>query len=134
MIFFGIIFGALVTFIVAVCYIITIYFTVWMAIDAGKQDRFWWLVLIIGIPIIGSGAYYFTEKKHEYMKAEVHHVHDSETEDQHEKSPKKRIRKAKQKIESIENAPEIKEEIVQSTLEEISPIAEVVEKIETKQE
>jgi hypothetical protein len=91
MIFFQLIFGLLVTFIVAACYIIMIAFTVWMVVDAGKQDRFWWLTVIIGVPIIGSAAYYFTEKKHEYTKAPHRHIHESLTEIQHEKSPKKKV-------------------------------------------
>ncbi len=116
---FGIIFGAFVTLIVAVCYIITIAFTVWMAIDAGKQDRFWWLTLIIGIPIIGPAAYYFTEKKHEYVKAPVHHVHESETEEQHEKAPKKKkVRKSK---EHSETKSEAQEEIKEETQQEDIP-------------
>lgn len=115
MILFGIIFGALVTCIVALCYIVTIAFTLWMIIDAGKQDRFWWLTLIIGLPIIGPAAYYFTEKKHEYVKAPVHHVHESETEEQHEKAPKKKkTRRSKRNNESFPVENEDKKEEVQS--------------------
>ena len=95
MIFFHIIIGLLVTFVVAACYMIMIAFTVWMMIDAGKQDRFWWVVLIIGIPFVGSAVYFFTEKKHEYAKAESHHIHDGETESQHETTPKKLAHKKK---------------------------------------
>ena len=86
-IIFGLIMGAMMTLVTYGAYIVIISFTLWMAIDAGKQDRFWWVVLIVGIPIVGSAAYYFTEKKHEYAKEETHHVHDSETESQHEKTP-----------------------------------------------
>lgn len=100
MILFGIIFGAIMLGVVTACYILVIAFTIWMAIDAGKQDRFWWLVCIIGIPVIGSSVYYFTEKKHEYAKLTVHHVHESETEDQHEHAPKKR-KSRKNKEESV---------------------------------
>lgn len=71
-------------------YILIGAFILWMSIDAGKQDRFWWLVVIVGIPIIGAVVYYFTEKKHEYAKAPVHHIHQSETENQHEHSPRRR--------------------------------------------
>lgn len=80
----ALILGALVSFVVYVAYILIISFTVWMMIDAAKQDRFWWLVLVIGIPIIGPVAYFITEKKHEYAKIPAHHVHKSETERQHE--------------------------------------------------
>lgn len=84
----GLLAGIIITVLVVACYVLTIAFTVWMAIDAGKQDRFWWLVIVIGVPIIGPSVYYFTEKKHEYRKAPVHHIHTSETEQQHEMAPK----------------------------------------------
>lgn len=88
MLFFGLIIGALATLVVYGAYILLIAFTLWMAVDAGKQDRFWWVVLIIGVPVIGSAVYFITEKKHEYARAEDHHVHTSETENQHEHAPK----------------------------------------------
>jgi hypothetical protein len=118
MIIFNIMFGFFMMLIVAVCYILTIAFTVWMAVDAGKQDRFWWLAVIIGVPVIGPAAYYVTEKKHEYRPAPVRHLHSSETEEQHEKAPKKRVvRKVKKEI--ITEVPEaIKStEIVQEVVE-----------------
>jgi ABC-type nickel/cobalt efflux system permease component RcnA len=87
---FGVIIGMLMTLVVYGAWIFVIAFMVWMAVDAAKQDRFWWVVLIIGIPFIGSAAYFFTEKKHEYAKAEPHHIHTSETEEQHERAPRKR--------------------------------------------
>ena len=89
MITFAVILEVVMTLIVYGAYIMFFAFTLWMVVDAGKQDRFWWMVLIIGIPFIGSGVYFFTEKKHEYAKAEPHHVHDSETEQQHESAPHK---------------------------------------------
>lgn len=49
-------------------YILAISFVMWMAIDAGKQDKFWWMVLVFALPVIGAIVYYFTEKKHEYVK------------------------------------------------------------------
>lgn len=116
MILFSLIFGIVITFVVVFCYIITIAFTLWMAIDAGKQDRFWWLVIIIGVPIIGPGAYYFTEKKHEYVKVEPHHIHTSETEEQHEHAPKKRSpRKTKEKVETKNE----QQEVLQQEMEEV---------------
>ena len=66
---------------------IIISFTLWMIVDAAKQDRFWWIVIIWTIPGIGPAVYYLTEKKHEYAKAKIHHIHTSETEIQHEKAP-----------------------------------------------
>lgn len=82
--------GMIMTLVVYAAYIFVIAFTLWMVVDAAKQDRFWWVVLIIGIPFVGSGVYFFTEKKHEYAKAESHHIHQSETEAQHESAPHKR--------------------------------------------
>ncbi len=78
----------LITLLMYVIYILAIAFTLWMVVDAGKQDRFWWVVLIIGVPIIGPVAYFFVEKKHEYAKVPIKHVHKSETEEEHEHAPK----------------------------------------------
>ena len=88
MLIFGLIAGMIMTLIVYGAYILLISFTVWMSVDAGKQDRYWWIVLIIGVPVIGPAAYYLTEKKHEYAKTESHHIHTGETEKQHESTPK----------------------------------------------
>ena len=74
----GLLVSMVVTFIVYSAYIILIAFTVWMAVDAGKQDRFWWIVLILGVPVIGGAAYYMTEKKHEYARMTSHHIHTGE--------------------------------------------------------
>ncbi|MDB5260683.1 MAG: hypothetical protein JWN37_914 [Candidatus Nomurabacteria bacterium] len=49
-------------------YIFGISFIVWMAIDAGKQDKFLWLVLILAVPFIGAIVYFFTEKEGNYWK------------------------------------------------------------------
>lgn len=43
-------------------------FMAWMVIDAGRQDKFWWIVFILGLPFVGAIVYFFVEKKHEYMK------------------------------------------------------------------
>ena len=78
------------TLLIYAAYLLFFAFTLWMAVDAAKQDSFWWVVIVLGIPVAGSLAYYFTEKKHEYAKAPSHHIHTSETEVQHETSPHKR--------------------------------------------
>ncbi len=73
-------------------YLVTMFvvaFTMWMLVDASKQDRFWWVLLIVAVPVVGALVYYFTEKKHEYAKVPSHHVHQSETESQHEHAPHK---------------------------------------------
>ena len=88
MIFLSIMFGVLLTVFVYALYMLVIAFTLWMAVDAGKQDRFWWIILIVGVPVVGPLVYYFTEKKHEYKRAEHMHVERSETEEQHENAPK----------------------------------------------
>lgn len=128
MIFLNFIVGSFITFVVVACYLITISFTIWMMIDAGKQDRFWWLTLIVGIPVIGAAVYYFSEKKHEYIKVSPHRLHMSETEEQHEVSPKKKYTK-KTKKESIEVVDSVKqeekiEEVVEQKAEEAVAIAE----------
>lgn len=80
---------SILTLIIYSVYVFLIAFILWMVVDASKQDRYWWVVLIIGVPIIGAVLYYLTEKKHEYVKITPHHIHRSETENQHEVSPKK---------------------------------------------
>lgn len=83
----GLIIKSIITFLLYGGYILLITFILWMAIDASKQDRYWWAVIIIGVPIIGAILYYVTEKKHTYEKVPSRHVHTSETEVQHEKTP-----------------------------------------------
>jgi hypothetical protein len=104
--------GMLVALIVTACYILVISFTLWMAIDAGKQDRFWWLTLILGLPVIGPAVYYFTEKKHEYAKVPRHHVHDSETDEQHEATPKKKKSRKKKEETVVEETKEEQEDTI----------------------
>ncbi len=75
---FGIVVGFVIMTMLYAFYVIAGSFIVWMAVDAAKQDKFWWVVLIVGVPIIGAAAYYFTEKKHEYAKMPVEsHEHKS---------------------------------------------------------
>ena len=77
---FGLFMLMVSTLIIYMAYLLVIVFTFWMAVDAAKQDRFWWTVVVLGVPVIGSVVYYFTEKKHEYAKTPSHHIHTSETE------------------------------------------------------
>lgn len=86
---------AITTLIMYGALTIIIAFTLWMIVDAAKQDRFWWVVIIWGVPCIGPAVYYLTEKKHEYAKAPVHNIHESETEAQHEKAPKAHVHQKK---------------------------------------
>ena len=58
-----------ILFALLICvYVFAACFIFWMAVDAARQDKFWWLVLVIAVPLVGSIVYYFTEKKHDYMK------------------------------------------------------------------
>ncbi len=90
MLLFGTILLAVSTLIIYTSYLLFFSFILWMAVDAAKQDRFFWVVVVLGVPFIGAVAYYFTEKKHDYAHAESHHIHTSETEAQHEVAPKKK--------------------------------------------
>lgn len=49
-------------------YVVLLSFLLWMLVDAAKQDKFWWIVLILILPILGAVIYYFTEKQHDYVK------------------------------------------------------------------
>lgn len=43
--------------------ILLISFTLWMAVDAAKHDRFWWIVGVVTFPFLGALVYYY-KKKH----------------------------------------------------------------------
>lgn len=58
----------LVKFLTYTLYIMALSFILWMAVDAGKNDKFWWIVIIVGVPGIGALVYFFVEKKGDYMK------------------------------------------------------------------
>lgn len=60
--------GVLVFAIANIICILGISFILWMVVDAAKGDKYWWVVLIIGVPLIGGAIYFFVEKKHEYAK------------------------------------------------------------------
>ena len=64
----GFIFGIMVMMVTVVAYILGISFTLWMLVHAAKQDKFWWIVLIVGLPFVGAVVYYFVEKEHDYAK------------------------------------------------------------------
>lgn len=64
----AVLFGAILMFLLYTMYVIVASFIMWMAIDAGKKDNFLWLVFILGIPVVGAIAYYFVEKKRDYIK------------------------------------------------------------------
>jgi hypothetical protein len=38
-------------------------FIFWMAVDAAQHDKYWWIVLIFGIPLLGALAYFVLEKR-----------------------------------------------------------------------
>ncbi len=111
MILIAIITSAIMTLVTYGAFIVVFSFMAWMAIDAAKQDRFWWIVIILGVPFIGGVVYYITEKKHQYVKAKSHHVHESQTESQHETTPKEHRHQketTKSNEESVTKAEESK--------------------------
>lgn len=65
---FASIIGLLVFAAVNLILLFAISFMLWMVIDAGKQDKFWWIAFILALPVVGAVVYFFVEKKHEYMK------------------------------------------------------------------
>lgn len=56
---------------IAAFYIIVLSFMAWMIVSAAKHDQFWWIVLQLALPLVGSLIYYFTEKAHLYKKIET---------------------------------------------------------------
>ena len=60
--------GVLIFAIANIIGLLGISFILWMAVDAAKTDKYWWIVLIVGVPLIGAIIYFFVEKKHEYAK------------------------------------------------------------------
>ena len=72
---FGFLLDGVVLVVVYLCYIIPASFIIWMAVDAAKQDKFFWLIIIVGLPLIGSLVYYFVEKKKDYMTTSAHQGH-----------------------------------------------------------
>ena len=63
-------FGIGVALVIMAAYILGLSFIAWMAVDAAKHDRFWWLVVIIALPLVGAIVYFFIEKKKMYFKVE----------------------------------------------------------------
>lgn len=59
---------SILTAAVILFYVLAASFVLWMLVDAAKQDKIWWIILIVGVPVIGAAVYYFTEKKHDYAK------------------------------------------------------------------
>lgn len=60
--------GILVFAIANLLFLLALSFIFWMAVDAAKSDKYWWVVFVIGMPLVGGIVYYFVEKKHDYMK------------------------------------------------------------------
>ncbi len=60
--------GVLVFAVVNFLFLLGLSFIFWMAVDAAKGDKYWWVVLILGVPLIGGIVYFFVEKKHDYLK------------------------------------------------------------------
>ena len=60
--------GVLVFAIANLILIFAVSFVAWMMVDAGRHDKFLWIVFILGLPLVGATVYFFVEKKHDYMK------------------------------------------------------------------
>ncbi|MDQ5962477.1 MAG: hypothetical protein QG653_284 [Patescibacteria group bacterium] len=60
---------------VFVFYVVAFSFLFWMAVDAAKQDKIFWLLIIVGLPLVGSIIYYFVEKKKDYVTTSGHFGH-----------------------------------------------------------
>lgn len=60
--------GILIMITIILIYVLAVSFIIWMIVDAAKNNKYWWIVLIIGIPVIGAIIYYFVEKKGDYLK------------------------------------------------------------------
>ena len=60
--------------VVVFMFVFVVSFIFWMAIDAAKQDKFWWLMVIVGVPFVGSVVYYFVEHEHDYAKLPKSHI------------------------------------------------------------
>lgn len=60
--------GFIVFAIINALFLLGISFMLWMAVDAARGDKFWWIVLILGLPFAGSFIYFFVEKKRDYLK------------------------------------------------------------------
>ena len=60
--------GVIVFTFINFVFVLLFSFTLWMAVDAAKGDKFWWIVLILGLPLVGPTVYFFVEKKQDYLK------------------------------------------------------------------
>ena len=60
--------GILIMITIILIYVLAVSLIIWMIVDAAKNNKYWWIVLIIGIPVIGAIIYYFVEKKGDYLK------------------------------------------------------------------
>lgn len=49
-------------------YVMLFVFVLLMLIDALRSRKYWWVVIILFLPFVGATAYFFIEKKGDYMK------------------------------------------------------------------
>ena len=63
--------GILTIAFFVLAYVFGLSFVIWMAVDAAKQNKYWWIVLVVGLPLIGAIVYFFVEKNGDYMKLEA---------------------------------------------------------------
>lgn len=62
------IFGFLVIMLTYFVYVIGLSLMIWMIVDAAKSDKYWWVAIMVALPLIGSLIYFFVEKEHDYEK------------------------------------------------------------------
>ena len=68
-----------ITFVGLLIYIVqtlVLSFILWMAVDAAVRNKYLWIVLILGLPLVGSLIYLFIEKKEAYYKIICKHCRD----------------------------------------------------------
>ena len=60
--------GIVLVMITLATYVFSLFFIVWMMIDALTHKKILWFIGILLFPLVGAIVYFFTEKKHDYAK------------------------------------------------------------------
>jgi hypothetical protein len=72
----GMVFSLLIVVLILFVYVSIISFMIWMVVDAAKNDKILWVLIIVGLPVVGSIIYYFTEKKEDWPFSPHHKKHE----------------------------------------------------------
>lgn len=67
----GLFLGFFAMMITYVAYVFGVSLMIWMLVDAAKTDKYWWIALMVALPVVGSLVYFFVEKEHDYAKVPV---------------------------------------------------------------